>query len=145
MIFISVGNNEANFFRLFKKFENIINKNSIIRTKKIICQTGYTNYKNRNFKLINFFEKEKFLNFLKKSDFFISHAGAGSILDSLGCNKIPIVLPRRRFYKEHIDDHQLEFYKKLLRLKLILPLEKKSFLLKNKFKKKKIIKKLLFK
>ena len=46
MIFISVGNNEANFFRLFKKFENIINKNSIIRTK-IICQTGYTNYKNR--------------------------------------------------------------------------------------------------
>jgi UDP-N-acetylglucosamine transferase subunit ALG13 len=144
MIFIYVGNSEANLFRLFKKFENIINKNGIIKTK-IICQTGYTNYKNRNFKLIKFLEKKKFLNFLKKSDFFICHAGAGSILDALSCNKIPIVLPRRRFYKEHIDDHQLEFYKKLLSLKLILPLEKNSFLLKNKFIKKKIIKKLLFK
>jgi len=143
MIFISVGNNEANFFRLFKKFETIINKKKNI--EKIICQNGHTNYKNRNFKLIKFLEKKKFLNFLKKSDFFISHCGAGSILDSLRYNKIPIVLPRRRFYKEHIDDHQLEFYKKLLSLKLILPLELKSFSLKNKFKKKKIVKKLLFK
>ena len=104
MIFISVGNNEDNFFRLFKKFENIINKNSIIRTK-IICQTGYTNYKNRNFKLINFLEKRKFLNFLKKSDFFISHAGAGSILDSLSCNHLRTKWCKRFPCQNHLLIH----------------------------------------
>jgi hypothetical protein len=65
MIFISVGNNEANFFRLFKNFETIINKNKNIK-KKIVCQIGNTNYKNKNFKLIKFLEKKNFLNFLKK-------------------------------------------------------------------------------
>jgi UDP-N-acetylglucosamine transferase subunit ALG13 len=144
MIFISVGNSEENFLRIFKKFENII-KNSKNFETNVICQTGYTNYKNKKFKTIKFLEKKFFINFLKKSSLFISHAGAGSVLDSLSNNKIPIVLPRRLIYKEHVDDHQLEFYKKLLTLKLVLPLEKKSFFSKKRFKKNKIIKKLLFK
>ena len=144
MIFVSAGNNEMNFSRLFKKFEKIIDKENGLK-KNIVCQTGYTNYKNNNFRMMKFINKKNFLNFLKKSDFFVSHAGAGSVLDSLSNNKIPIVLPRKLLHNEHIDDHQLEFYKKLLSLKLVLPLEKKSFYSKRKFKKKKVIKKLFFK
>ena len=116
MIFISVGNNQQSFIRLFKKFEKIYKKLPKKKTK-VICQIGYTDYTNKEFEIIKFIEKKSFNHLVRKSDLFISHAGAGSVIDSINNKKIPILLPREKKYNEHVDNHQIEFYKKLLEIK----------------------------
>jgi len=144
MIFISVGNNHQAFVRLFKKFEAIYNK---LPNKKprVICQVGYTDYTNKNFEIIRFMEKKLFNNFVRNSNLFISHAGAGSVIDSINNNKIPILLPRDIKYNEHVDNHQIELYKKLLEIQLASPFEQ-IYKFKNKeINNKKLKKKLIFK
>ena len=58
MIFLSAGNNELSFLRLFLKFEKIFYKLNI-KNLEVICQVGHTDYKNKNFKVIKFLEKKK--------------------------------------------------------------------------------------
>jgi UDP-N-acetylglucosamine transferase subunit ALG13 len=122
MIFLSAGNNDLSFIRLFLRFEKIfydLNKKNV----EVICQIGHTEYKNKNFKIIKFLEKKKFNELIKKSTMFVSHAGAGSVIDSIQNQKIPILLPRKKILKEHIDDHQVELYEKLLQKNLASPIE----------------------
>lgn len=144
MIFITVGNNKQSFIRLFKKFELIYNK--LPKKKRIIiCQIGHTFYDNKNFQIIKFIEKKSFNDLVRKCELFISHAGAGSVIDSINNKKIPILLPREKKYNEHVDDHQVELYKKLLKTHLASPF-KQIYKLKNKeIKKNAEKKKLIFK
>ena len=40
------------------------------------------------------------------SDAVITHAGVGSAVSALRFGKRPVLVPRRRQYREHVDDHQ---------------------------------------
>lgn len=143
MIFLSTGNNELSFIRLFLRFEkffyNLNNKNI-----EVICQVGHTEYKNKNFRIIKFLEKRKFNELIRKSKMFISHAGAGSVIDSIKNQKIPILLPRKKKFKEHIDDHQVELYEKLLQNNLASSIEQMYNLKNKKFLKTKKKNKIFF-
>ena len=44
----------------------------------------------------------------KESDVVFSHGGIGTVLDLLSVGVSPIVLPRLKEHKEHVDDHQME-------------------------------------
>ena len=48
------------------------------------------------------------LEYIKKADLIISHAGVGSILNILQNNKKAIVVPRLAKYKEHTNNHQIQ-------------------------------------
>jgi UDP-N-acetylglucosamine transferase subunit ALG13 len=37
------------------------------------------------------------------------HAGAGSIMHAVEAGKVPVVMPRRAAFGEHVNDHQVEF------------------------------------
>ena len=43
---------------------------------------------------------------MAESDVVVTHAGIGSVLSALQAGKRPVVAPRRKRFKEHIDDHQ---------------------------------------
>jgi UDP-N-acetylglucosamine--N-acetylmuramyl-(pentapeptide) pyrophosphoryl-undecaprenol N-acetylglucosamine transferase len=43
-----------------------------------------------------------------EADLVISHAGVGSSLLSFSKGKCPVIVPRRRKYHEHTDDHQIQ-------------------------------------
>jgi UDP-N-acetylglucosamine transferase subunit ALG13 len=43
---------------------------------------------------------------MAKSDVVITHAGVGSAISALKVGKRPILVPRRKRFKEHVDDHQ---------------------------------------
>ena len=143
MIFISAGNNELSFIRLFKSFENIFCK---LKKKKlkVICQVGYTDYTNENFHIVKFLEKKNFNELVKKSSLFISHAGAGSVIDSIINKKIPILLPREKKFNEHIDNHQIELYHKLTKINLASPLNQIYSMSNKKFKRINSKKKIIF-
>ena len=42
----------------------------------------------------------------RHADVVITHAGVGTVLDLLGMGISPLVVPRRRARREHVDDHQ---------------------------------------
>lgn len=42
------------------------------------------------------------------ADVVIAHAGVGSALTALGAGAWPVLVPRRRRYDEHVDDHQVQ-------------------------------------
>lgn len=48
---------------------------------------------------------------VKKSDIVITHGGPSSFIMALQFEKVPIVVPRKKEFDEHINDHQYEFVK----------------------------------
>jgi len=43
----------------------------------------------------------------------VSHAGLGTIMTALALGRCPVVIPRLRRFREHVDDHQLEIVRRL--------------------------------
>jgi UDP-N-acetylglucosamine transferase subunit ALG13 len=52
------------------------------------------------------------------ADVVVAHAGAGIALTVLEAGKIPILVPRRAAFQEHVDDHQGEIAGRLKELGL---------------------------
>lgn len=60
---------------------------------------------------------------MAESDAVITHAGIGSIVSALRAGKRPVVLPRRKRFNEHVDDHQSLIAVELQKRDLIIPVE----------------------
>lgn len=43
---------------------------------------------------------------IRSAEVVVAHAGVGTLLDVLGSGKMPVVVPRRAVFGEHVDDHQ---------------------------------------
>lgn len=120
MIFVTVGTDEHDFSRLIKEVDKIAPKID----DDFIVQLGYTKYEPENCDFFHFTSLEKIEELNKKSDIIITHAGAGSIIKALKRGKKPIVVPRRKKYNEHINDHQLDLMKKMSSAGKIIPCKK---------------------
>jgi len=104
-IFVSVGNANQSFDRLLNEINKIANTTNY----NFFIQTGNSNWNNDNIPSIKFMELIDFENRIIESDILILHAGAGSLLTAIKHGKYPILVPRLKLYKEHVDDHQSEF------------------------------------
>lgn len=56
---------------------------------------------------------DDFENAVKEADLVITHAGVGTILQSLELGKHPIVVPRSKSHSEHVDNHQFQIAQKV--------------------------------
>lgn len=114
--FISVGNSEFKFDRLI----NSVISNFYDLPKPIIYQYGYSKKIDLNddyFKQIDFLSLDEYYSTLKNSNFFISHLGAGSLINSIKFDINSVFLSRRYKNNEHIDDHQFELFEYLKEIK----------------------------
>jgi len=108
LIFVTVGT-ARDFSRLIKKIDEIARKIN----EKIIVQKGKTTYEPKNCEYFRFVPRKKYLEYIKRADIIITHAGVGNIISSLKNKKPTIVVPRRKKYNEHRNDHQMDITKKL--------------------------------
>lgn len=108
MIFVSVGT-ARDFSRLVKEVDKLAEG----LKDEVIIQKGQTKYDPKNCKYFDFIPRDKFLEFIKKADIIITHGGVGTIINSLNCEKPSIVVPRRKKYNEHKNDHQMDIAKEL--------------------------------
>lgn len=111
MIFVTVGTHEQPFDRLLKCIDKMIEDGII--TEIVIVQKGYTDYEMKNCKaekLIPYDEMQKYIN---EARIIITHGGPASFIAPLSIGKIPIVVPRKKDYNEHVNNHQLEFAKEV--------------------------------
>ncbi len=122
MVFITVGTHEQPFDRLLKCIDKLIEEGTI--KEEIVCQKGYTDYEPKNYKAEKLIPYEKMQENIEKARIVITHGGPASFIAPLSIGKIPIVVPRKKEFNEHVNNHQLEFSKEVeKRMKNIIVVE----------------------
>jgi len=106
MIFVTIGTHSQSFNRLLEEIDRLIGEKMI--KEKIFVEIGNSNYKPKNYKYTKLLPFERYQNMMAKSDIVIAHGGLGSIMDALKNNKKLIIVPRRKKFDEHVDDHQMQ-------------------------------------
>ena len=107
MIFVTVGTHEQAFNRLVEYMDNWARQHEEV----VVIQTGYSNYEPKTATWQSMFPYEKMTENVKKARIVITHGGPSSFIMPLQYGKIPIVVPRKKEFKEHVNDHQLSFAK----------------------------------
>lgn len=114
MIFVTVGTDTHDFSRLVRKMDDIALR------KDVVMQIGNTRYKPKHARWFHFEKNHVIDSLYKKTEVIVTHAGAGSIIRSLGQGKVPVVVPRLKKYREHINNHQLDLARALSKKKRII-------------------------
>lgn len=107
MIFVTVGTHEQPFDRLIKKIDEM--KRDGIITENVIIQTGFCTYEPKYCEWNKLIPYKEMLRNVKEARIVITHGGPASFIMPLQYGKIPIVVPRRKKFNEHVNDHQFEF------------------------------------
>ena len=109
MIFVTVGTHEQPFNRLVKTIDNLVG-NGVIK-EDVIVQYGFSTYKLQYCKGYPMMDYNEMQNSFKEARIVITHGGPSSFIEALQYGKVPIVVPRRLKYSEHVNDHQVDFVK----------------------------------
>jgi beta-1,4-N-acetylglucosaminyltransferase len=107
LIFVTVGNANQRFERLLQAVERAVAQGVV--SEEVVVQAGNNpGFRPMHCKTIGFVPVAEFERLLSEARLVISHAGAGTLIQVLRTGKVPVVMPRRKKYGEHIDDHQME-------------------------------------
>lgn len=109
MIFVTVGTHEQPFNRLVECMDCLKKEGTI--TEEVIIQTGYSTYEPKYCKWQKLFPYQEMITLVDEARIVITHGGPSSFIMPLQIGKIPIVVPRRHEYNEHVNDHQVSFSK----------------------------------
>lgn len=109
MIFVTVGTHEQPFDRLLKWMDDLIEKGII--QEDVIIQTGFSTYEPKYCMWQKLFPYQEMIKKVTDARIVITHGGPSSFIMPLQVGKIPIVVPRKKRFNEHVNDHQLEFAK----------------------------------
>lgn len=115
MIFVTVGTHEQQFNRLVKGIDDLKEKGVI--KDDVMIQTGYSDYVPRHCAWKQWISYKEMLKYVEEADIVITHGGPSSFIMPLQMGKIPVVVPRRYEYNEHVNNHQLDFARKMNREK----------------------------
>ena len=119
MILVTLGTQKQQFTRLL----DYIEKSKI--KDEIIVQAGYTKYKSKKMKIIDFVDYDDMAKYIDRADLVITHGGTGSILSAIKKGKKVIACSRLEKYGEHVDDHQEQIVDVLSQNGYILKLDEK--------------------
>lgn len=106
MVLVVLGTQDKEFSRLLEAVEEQIKKGVI--TEDVIVQAGQTKYNTRRMKVLDFVSRDDFQEYVRNSNYIITHGGVGTIIESLDAGKKIIAVPRLKQYGEHENDHQLQ-------------------------------------
>ncbi|MGX6508889.1 glycosyltransferase [Rhodococcus sp. SJ-2] len=76
--------------------------------ERTIWQVGSTERSDLPGEVHSQMESSEFDTAARTADLVVTHAGVGTILKLLDMGIYPVVVPRRKSYREHVDDHQLQ-------------------------------------
>jgi len=109
MIFVTVGTHEQPFNRLVEYVDNL--KRDGLLDEDMIIQTGYSTYVPRYSKWQKLYSYHQMIRLVDEARIVITHGGPSSFIMPLQIGKIPIVVPRRHDFNEHVNNHQVAFSK----------------------------------
>jgi UDP-N-acetylglucosamine transferase subunit ALG13 len=77
----------------------------------VVMQTGFSTYEPTSCQWQKLFPYQEMLSYVEQARIVITHGGPSSFIMPLQIGKIPIVVPRKKTFDEHVNDHQVEFSK----------------------------------
>lgn len=107
MIFVTVGTHEQPFNRLVKQVD-ILKCDGQIK-EDVVIQTGYSTYGPKYCTWEKLFPYQKMQQYVNEARIVITHGGPSSFLMPLQMGKVPVVVPRKREFHEHVNNHQSAF------------------------------------
>lgn len=105
MIFVTVGTHEQPFNRLIEYMDQWAENHE----EPVIIQTGFSTYEPKHCKWSKMYPYEKMLALVDEARIVITHGGPSSYFMSLRVGKLPIVVPRKAEFNEHVNDHQVNY------------------------------------
>lgn len=110
-VLVTVGLERKPFDRMLRAVDEAVGKGWI--PSDTLVQRGHTLFPCQYCKPIPFLSFDELRDAVRQTDLVIAHGGVGSVLLALEEGKIPLVIPRRRDLGEHVDNHQIEFVKRM--------------------------------
>lgn len=107
MIFVTVGTHEQPFNRLVEYMDKWADEHD----EEVIMQTGFSTYEPKHCEWSNLYPYSQMVELVEKARIVITHGGPSSFIMPLQVGKVPIVVPRKKEFDEHVNDHQVEFSK----------------------------------
>jgi UDP-N-acetylglucosamine transferase subunit ALG13 len=112
MILVTVGNATQEFRRLLDAVDKLAVE-GVFGNETVFIQSGNNpGFRPSYCKYEPFLTMEDFATKIREVDLIICHAGAGTLYHAFRAGKVPVVMPRRKKYGEHVED-QLELAKAL--------------------------------
>jgi UDP-N-acetylglucosamine transferase subunit ALG13 len=106
VIFVTVGSDKG-YSRLLRAVDRL--KTDGLIDEEVLLQIGRTpNFTSGVCKVVQFLSPNDYEQHMRDASVVICHGGAGTMIQALNTGKTPVVMPRRKHYCEHVDDHQLE-------------------------------------
>ncbi|MEZ0491224.1 glycosyltransferase [Kineococcus sp. TBRC 1896] len=103
-VVVSVGTHESyGFRRLLERMVQILPPDA-----EVLWQTGANDTSGLPIDARPFLPSNEFDSALRECDVLVGHAGTGTALAAMSNGLVPVLLPRRQEFDEHIDDHQLQ-------------------------------------
>ena len=109
MIFVTVGTHEQPFNRLVEYMD----KWSMNHDEEVVIQTGFSTYEPEKASWSKLYPYKTMIEMVDKARIVITHGGPSSFIMPLQIGKVPIVVPRRHEFDEHVNDHQVDFCRKV--------------------------------
>lgn len=117
MIFLTVGSRYG-FDRLVRAVDDLVRDGVI--DDVVVAQIGVGSYEPKHMQFERFMEGTEYDGHVRDATMLLGHAGSGTIQLALAHQKPLLVLPRRKRFKEHVNDHQVATARTFERLGQIL-------------------------
>ena len=109
MIFVTVGTHEQQFNRLVEYMDRWASTHE----EEVIIQTGFSTYKPKKATWSKLYPYKTMIDIVENARIVITHGGPSSFIMPLQIGKIPIVVPRNHAFDEHVNNHQIDFCRKV--------------------------------
>jgi UDP-N-acetylglucosamine transferase subunit ALG13 len=111
VIFVITGMEVHPFDRLARAIDDL--QAAAGSSEEYFLQLGACTYQPRHARFERYLSFDQVCRTIRQAEVVITHAGAGSTLVCIQQGKHPIIVPRRRRWGEHVDEHQVPFAAKL--------------------------------
>ena len=105
MIFVTVGTHQQPFGRLLDEVDRLVEAGAI--TEEVFCQSG--GGRSPRVPSAPLLPYEEMQRRLRSASLVVSHGGPGTVMSALAAERPLVLVPRRRAFGEHVDDHQVRF------------------------------------
>lgn len=106
---VTVGTHEQSFDRLVKAADELAVEHKL--PEPVFVQTGVSCYAPIHCDWNRFTSPDDMEQLMRRAEVIITHGGASTFMAAVSMGKVPIVMPRRVAFKEHVNDHQWVFAK----------------------------------
>jgi UDP-N-acetylglucosamine transferase subunit ALG13 len=106
MIFVTTGTCEP-FDRLLRAVD------ALSIDEELVVQHGFSPVRPRGARCVEFLPFAELVDLVREARVVVTHAGVGTVLTALANGKRPVVVPRRAGAGDAVDDHQVEFARRV--------------------------------